>query len=357
MRTLVSKANVINISVVDPTAPVQSDKLFQGRFGHKTLIHSLLLKFKIVYTGEADPGLANLGNITLKTSEGDYPPIPLRMLANILPYLGTPVYQIPASGTEWTCYIPVPFALLKGCRPKDGYVVAEKCNDYYIELSGAVNGVTLTSFRCTPILIGEANNNVAIPSDCYLKYTTDEIPAGVDYMSKVVVIGAGGWIAIQKSDYADFVAGDHLRLYVDGVKQQEYESILDCSRVWNSVLQSHGQHIGADTTPDDLILVPLTLDKKMAKISRNSQVQLEFFNSGQAEYTIRVMYQPIRPLTSAEAFKLAKRQNPNLQENDLSIQPLPVDLIGNLNPIAKPIFRKPYQVTADNKTERVKNTI
>jgi len=337
VRTQVAEANVINLAP-NITVPVIGSELFQGMFMTKTLIWGFLLEIEIVGDAiEADPTVASLGYMTIKSSrEGDFPRLPLRFLYEALPYLGVPCYtEAITNGIRVT--IPIPFALIKGMRPKDTYLVSEKCEDFFLEFYGTQEGaVVYTKYSILPINVGEACHNTVLPSMGNIRYATDAIPAGVDYKSKAFIQGAS-WVILAKSNFADFVATDRFKLIVDGKTMQTVSKIMRESRVFAAVNQSRYEYIGADTIPDKLVFIPLSLDKKMAKISRNSQFIMEF-NSATA-WTLQSLYQPLEPLNESESLSLAKRQNEDLVITS-SVLPAPVGADGRIQVRAKPIFRK-----------------
>ena len=348
MRTQVAEANVINLAP-NITVPVIGDKEFQGMFMTKTLIWGILLEIEIKGDGiEADPTIASLGYMTIKSSrEGDFPRLPLRFLYEALPFLGVPCYtEAVANGIRVT--IPIPFALIKGMRPKDTYLVSEKCEDFFLEFYGTQEGaVVYTTYSILPINVGEACHNTVLPSMGNIRYASDDIPAGVDYKSKAFIQGAS-WAILAKSDYADFARTDRFRLIVDGKTMQNVSVIMRESRVFAAINQARYEYIGADTIPDHLIFLPLSLDKKMAKISRNSQFIMEF--NSQTNWTLQALYQPLEPLNESESLSLARRQNEDITITP-EVLPAPVGTDGRIQVAAKPIFRKMIIV------DPMKNTI
>lgn len=349
MRVQLGEANVINLNPLNVTAPVIGTDLFQGSFMTKTLIWGFLLEIEMKGDGiGANPtALGSLGNMTIKSSrEGDFPTLPLYFLYLALPYLGIPCYtEAIANGIRIT--IPIPFALLKGMRPKDTYLVSEKCEDFSLQFHGTAEAlVVYTHYSILPILIGEANRNVCLPSMGNLRYTTDDIPAGVDYKSKAFIQGAS-WVVLAKSDYANFVATDRFKLIVDGKTMHSVSKIMRESRAFAAINQSRYEYIGADMIPDNIVILPLSLDKKMAKISRNSQNIMEF-NSA-AGWTLQALYQPFEPLNESESLNLAQRQNTDLVITP-EILPAPVGADGRIQIGAKPIYRKLIAIDASANT-------
>lgn len=338
MRVQVAEANIVNLNVANIAAPVISDDLFQGMFMTKSLIWGFLLEITIKGDGiEADPTIASLGYMTIKSSrEGDYPRLPLRFLYEALPFLGVPCYtEAVVNGIRVT--IPIPFALIKGMRPKDTYLVSEKCEDFFVEFYGQQEGaVVYTEYSILPINIAEGNRNVCLPSMGNIRYASDDIPVGVDYKSKAFVQGAS-WVVLAKSDYTDFTRTDRFKLIVDGKTMQNVSTMFRESRVFAAVNQSRYEYVGADTIPDHLVVLPLSLDKKMAKISRNSQFIMEFFTL--EGFTLQALFQPFEPLNESESLNLAQRQNPDLVITP-SVLPAPVGADGRIQLTAKPIYRK-----------------
>lgn len=338
MRVQIAEANVINLNPAAVGTPVIGTDLFQGMFMTKSLIWGFLLEIEMVGDGiGADPTVASLGNMTIKSSrEGDFPTLPLRFLYEALPYIGVPCYtEAIANGIRVT--IPVPFALVKGVRPKDTYLVSEKCEDFFLQFHGTVEaGVTLTSYSILPINIAEANRNVCLPSLGNIRYTTDDIPAGVDYKSKAFIQGAS-WVILAKSDYADFARTDRFKLIVDGRTMHTVSTITRENRCFAAINQSRYEYVGNDSIPDKLVVLPLSLDKKMAKISRNSQFIMEF--NSVAGWTLQALYQPFEPLNESESLTLAQRQNTDIVITP-EILPAPVDMTGRIQVAAKPIYRK-----------------
>jgi hypothetical protein len=340
MRVQVAEANVINLNPLNIAAPVIGTDLFQGHFMTKSLIWGFLLEITMKGDGvEADPTAASLGWMTIKSSrEGDFPRLPLYFLYQALPFLGVPCYTevlAPVNGIRVT--IPIPFALIKGVRPKDTYLVSEKCEDFFLEFHGTQEGaVVYTEYSILPILIAEANRNVCLPSMGNIRYASDDIPANVDYKSKMFVQGAS-WAILAKSDYTDFARTDRFKLIVDGKTMQTVSTIMRESRVFSAVNQSRYEYLGADVVPDNFVILPLSLDKKMAKISRNSQQIMEFHST--TSWTVHALYQPFEPLNESESLNLAQRQNTDIVITP-EILPAPVGMTGRIQLGAKPIYRK-----------------
>lgn len=351
-RLLVNRSNVKGLTLASVTTPTRSDELFQGAIKHKALADGIELFIDITATG-GNPTIASLGDFTLEsTQDGKLFTIPLRFWATVCPFLGLPTFI--ASGTGYyKIYIPIPFGIFQGVRAKDTFLVAEKCNDYFIEITGAAEaGLTYTKYNFKPIIMGEANNNVYIPSEGPIYFKSETIPAGSWYRLKANHVGPT-FIAFCKSDYANFVATDMIRLYVDGKLMQEYDAVHDMNRVFQYIRQRQGHHIAADTTPDNLLTMPLLNDKKAAKISRSSIYEIEYYTA--VGFTIWTIAQCIKPLTSNQGLRLAQRQNPNIADDDPSIRPTPIDTNGKPNPYQKALSRKVYVTRADGEVERVAN--
>lgn len=339
MRALYGESNSIDLSVSDVTQPKNSDQLFKGIFASKCLIDRVLLEIEIVDDGGGTVTDASLGDLTImSTREGNIQTLPLRFLYKALPNMGvTCKEEAITNGKRY--HIPIPFGLLKGTRPKDTYLVSEKCNDFFFEIRGADEGLTYVTYKIRPLIIAEKSLNAVLPSKGYLRYVTDDIPASVWYDSHIRV-KAPTFVVFALSDYADFVHTDEVRLTVDSEVKAQLSDIIRFNRIYASVHMSHHlEGVVTDTIPDDVIIVPLTLDKKMAKISRSSEYQFAFkFASAK---TVRCLYQVVEPMTGEEARDIAKRQG--VVVNDKYIKLVPVDETGRLNPNAKQYFRKIYK--------------
>jgi hypothetical protein len=358
MRVQVDRANQIALNVVDVTAPVNSDPLFKNQFAHKTLVHSLLLHICITTDSKPNATVASLGRLTLaSTQDGELWTIPLDVMLACFPQVNIPAATIGPADDITEFWIPVPFTMFKGIRGKDSYLVSEKCNDYYLTLTGAAeNGVTYLSYVCRIILIGEQNNYVAVPTDGSLKFQTDALAgSGEWYDTKLNIIGAS-WICLVKSDGADFLATDQLKLTLDGKTIQYFNSILDASFVYDHINQcEHNGLLGAFVNDPAVITLPISLDKKMAKTSRSSQFIISILTA--APYTVCAFYQRIRQPSPDEVQKLIQRQNRNVHDADPKILRVGVDSTGKRNAFVKGLYQKIYRYGADGTPEKLLNNV
>lgn len=357
MRVRMKELNLITLDVADLTNPVHSDKLFQGMFATKMLVDRLMLEIKITEDGVGDDVTeASLGWLTFMSTAGIEFTIPLRFLFYALPELGVPCHvRTITNGLVYT--IPIPFGLFQGFRAKDTYLVSEKCKDYYIEINGAIeSGVNYVSYTVKPYVIGERSRKISIPSHGKLHYTTDDIPANTWHESKLEIIGAT-WVVLAQSDYADFDENDHLKLTVDGESCYQIMDVRRINRAYASVRHSRDDTHGNDVIPDKLIVLLVSLDRKMGKISRSSKYTIDFMSDG--TMTLLGLWQEVKGQTVEESLDLAKRQGIDklISVTDPMLKIMPVDVTGRLNLRVKPIYRKVFKEVAPKQYERLANAI
>jgi hypothetical protein len=345
MRLLQQDANPINLNVANLNQYVTSDKLFVGTFGSKSLVHTLMLEFEIEYGLGAVPTSASLGNLVIKsTSEGIITTLPLNMVYQSWPFLGVPCYtEALVAPTRVKYTIPIPFALIKGIRAKDTYLLSEKCNDFYIEINGTAEvAVVYVHYTITPYILGEKSTNIAIPSDGYVQHSTDQIPANVWYNIKFMPQGAT-FLVLAKQDFAPFLDTDMLRVAVDGNVMIQANQIHRVSRTFKHINELREGYTAVDDVPKCLVIVPFSLDKKMAKISRSSNYQMSIYTTSAGGYTLMGLWQVLKGVDASKAISLVKRQGLTEAEvGDPNTTITEIDATGQIKPSAKKIYRKVY---------------
>ncbi|MEO0134575.1 MAG: hypothetical protein ABIK72_07475 [candidate division WOR-3 bacterium] len=328
MRTIIGKANPIILNPSNPTQYVRSDRLFTGIFQSKSLIHSIMLKINVGTSARVDEKC--LGSLILEDSKGRITTIDLLFYKKFLEYIyNLQLYEV-STDSNYLLHLPLYFATLEGIRPKDTYLVAEKCNDYFIMVNGRIiTGITYNSYTITPYIIGEKNLKAYIPSEGFYFETRDTIPSG-RYTSKLNIQGATSFILV-KSDYTDFP--DNLEIYID--VDGENRVSLDDFMILNTTFQYLSER-KATSYSKKVIVFKSTLDKKLAKVSRNSNFILTFNNPSSA-FDVVAIYKRLHTPSAVETTELLKRMNVEITNKVL---PVPIDHTGKYNPSVKPIARK-----------------
>jgi hypothetical protein len=325
MRTIIQKANSFSLNVNNPTAFVRSDKLFKGITETKALIHSIVLQMNIS-TSDKVSETDVLGTLTLEsTSKGIITSIPLQLYFEYLRRLNIPVYSYfpMTSPFNNVLIFPLLFAVAEGIRPKDTYLISEKCEDYYISLNAKeLTGKTYTKYEIIPYIIAEKNLNVYIPADSFIYYTSDTIQTGL-YKSKLNIQGASSFI-IAKNDFSALPSGLGISIYVDGEKRIDVQDFRMLN--YYSSLVNPRPQTTADFSSNYIFFIS-TLDKKLAKISRSSEFVIEFNNPSSA-FDVVCLYRKISAMPIAEVENLLKRIGKTPSE---TYKILPVASTGAIN--------------------------
>ena len=154
------------------------------------------------------------------------------------------------------------------------------------------------------------------------------------YVYRLPFLHCPGWADVPRAGIA---CPSKFKMFIDGSVTHSVNDIRRLNRIYARQRQALGTHKALDDIPDSIILVPLSLDKKMAKISTSSEFIVQFQTG--TSYTVQMLYQRLQRLDVEQSIAVAQQQNPAITNEPHNV-PVPISANGQQRVMMKPIYRK-----------------